>query len=73
MNLLSDREAATLLGCGRSTVWRWAANGTIQKPLKIGGMSRWPKSEIEAVIDRAKAQRKTEGDGGEEESDASAS
>ena len=55
--LLSDHKAAALLGCGRSTLWRWAADGTIPKPLKIGGMSRWPQSEIMAVIERAKAQR----------------
>ena len=38
--LLADREAAALLGCGRSTLWRWASEGVVPKPLKIGGMSR---------------------------------
>ena len=54
--LLADREVAALLDCGRSTVWRWSAEGTIPKPMKIGGMSRWRQSEIEAVIQRAAAE-----------------
>jgi predicted DNA-binding transcriptional regulator AlpA len=55
--LLSDKESAFILGCGRSTLWRWAADGIIPKPLKIGGMSRWRQSDIEAVITKAEAQR----------------
>jgi predicted DNA-binding transcriptional regulator AlpA len=54
-HLLTDREAASILDCGRSTLWRWAAGGTIPKPLKIGGMSRWRQSDIEAVIAKAEA------------------
>ena len=55
--LLPDKEAASILDCGRSTLWRWAAEGIIPKPLKIGGMSRWRQSDIEAVIAKAEAQR----------------
>jgi len=56
-NLISDREASKLLGCGRSTLWRWAADGIIPKPLKIGGMSRWKMSDIEKLIEKAEAER----------------
>lgn len=55
--LLADREAAALLGCGRSTIWRWASEGVIPKPIKIGGLSRWRQSWIEAVIADAEAAR----------------
>lgn len=55
--LLTDREAAALISCGKSTIWRWAAEGVIPRPLKIGGMSRWRLSDIEAVIAKADAQR----------------
>lgn len=55
--LYSDRDAAELLGCGRSTLWRWAAEGIIPKPLKIGGMSRWKLSDLQAVIAKAEAHR----------------
>lgn len=55
--LISDHEASKLLGCGRSTLWRWAANGTIPKPLKIGGASRWKLSDLEDVIAKADTER----------------
>lgn len=55
--LIRDGDAAVMLGCSKATFWRRVADGTIPKPVKIGGMSRWPQSEIFAVIERAKAQR----------------
>lgn len=55
--LLRDREAAEMLGCSRATFWRRVADGIVSKPVKIGGTSRWPQSEIEAVVDAAKASR----------------
>lgn len=58
--LLSDRETADQLGCGRSTVWRWASDGTLPKPLKIGGNSRWRQSWILKVIQDAEADREIE-------------
>ncbi len=55
--LIRDEEVAKLLSCGKSTVWRWAAEGTISKPVKIGGATRWLRSEIEAAISSAQANR----------------
>lgn len=55
--LLSVREGAAELGVSVPTFWRRVADGTIQKPLKLGGLSRWPKSEILGVIEKAKAAR----------------
>lgn len=55
--LLSDKEAAVLLGCARSSIWRWAAEGTIPKPLRIRGLSRWRQSDIDGVISRAEEER----------------
>ena len=46
-----------MLGCSKATFWRRVADGTIPRAVKIGGMSRWPQSEIVAVIEQAKAQR----------------
>ena len=57
--LFRDGDAAELLGCSKATFWRRVADGTIPRPLKIGGMSRWPASEIVAVIEAAKDQRNT--------------
>jgi predicted DNA-binding transcriptional regulator AlpA len=55
--LIRDGDAAALLGCSKATFWRRVADGTIPRPVKIGGMSRWPQSEIVEVIEQAKAQR----------------
>ena len=51
------KDTAAALGCSVATVWRRVADGTIGQPVKIGGMTRWPQSEITKVIEDAKAQR----------------
>ncbi|MFO1176563.1 MAG: DNA-binding protein [Paracoccaceae bacterium] len=56
-NLIRDGEAAGMLGCSKATFWRRVADGTISKPVKIGGMSRWLLSDIQAVIEAAKMRR----------------
>jgi len=45
--LLSARELGRLLGVSRSTVWSWHSGGKIPLPLKIGGVTRWRRTEIE--------------------------
>ena len=55
--LLIAREGAAILQISVPTFWRRVADGTIPKPVKLGGLSRWPKSEILAVIETAKAAR----------------
>jgi len=59
--LLKAREGAALLGCSEPTFWRRVADGTLPQPIRIGGMSRWPRSEILSVINAAKAARSSEG------------
>ncbi|MFD1157908.1 helix-turn-helix transcriptional regulator [Roseovarius aestuarii] len=51
------KEVADVCQCSPSTVWRRVADGTIPKPIKIGGMTRWSMSEIAAAIEAVKAQR----------------
>ena len=55
--LLRDKEAAPILGISVPTFWRRVADGTVPKPIKLGALSRWPRSEILAVIEQAKAAR----------------
>ena len=55
--LLIARESAAILQISVPTFWRRVADGTVPKPVKLGGLSRWPKSEILAVIETAKAAR----------------
>jgi predicted DNA-binding transcriptional regulator AlpA len=55
--LLTVRESAEVLQISVPTFWRRVADGTVPKPLKIGSLSRWPRSEIMTVIEHAKALR----------------
>lgn len=55
--LLTARESAGVLQISVPTFWRRVADKTVPKPIKLGGLSRWPRSEILAVIERAKAAR----------------
>lgn len=55
--LLTAKEAAEILQCSIPTFWRWRANGRVPKPVKLGALSRWPQSEILAIIEAAKAAR----------------
>lgn len=57
--LLTAHEGADLLQISVPTFWRWVANGTLPKAVKLGGMSRWPQSELLAVVEIAKAKRAT--------------
>ncbi len=55
--LLTVRESASILQMSVATFWRRVADGTIPKPVKLGGLSRWPESEVLAAIEQAKARR----------------
>lgn len=55
--LLKAREASRILCMSEPTFWRHVAQGKLPKPIKLGGLSRWPESEILQVIETAKANR----------------
>lgn len=55
--LLTAREGASLIQVSVPTFWRWVSKRILPKPVKLGGMSRWPQSELLAVVERAKNQR----------------
>jgi predicted DNA-binding transcriptional regulator AlpA len=57
--LLTGKEAAPMLGMSYQSFLRHVREGWIPKPLKMGALSRWPQSEILAVIEKAKAERGT--------------
>ena len=57
--LLTARESAGFLQISIPTFWRRVADGTVPKAVRLGGLSRWPQSEIAGVIERAKANRET--------------
>jgi predicted DNA-binding transcriptional regulator AlpA len=53
-HLLDKGEVCRLFGGSRplnpSTVYRHIRRGIIPKPLKVGGSSRWLRTECEAVL-----------------------
>ncbi len=55
--LLSYKESADILGVSIPTFYRRVADGMVPRPVKLGRVARWPRSEILAVIERAKAAR----------------
>lgn len=44
---LSDRKLAERYEVSRQTIWRWAQNCQLPKPIKINGSTRWILSDIE--------------------------
>jgi len=56
--LLTDKEVGELLGgVSRATVWGNVKKGIIPKPIKLGGITRFPLSDILGVIETAKQKR----------------
>lgn len=53
--LMTVKDVATHFGCGVSTVWRWHQNGVLPKAIRIGGLTRWRRAEIEALTNHEAA------------------
>jgi predicted DNA-binding transcriptional regulator AlpA len=58
--LLTSKEVCEWLGRSHASLYRDIAGGQIPPPVKIGHSSRWPASEIRALIEKAKAARDAE-------------
>ena len=55
--LLDVKAVAALFQSSPATIWRRANDGTLPRPVRIGGMTRWARDEIDAVIENAKRTR----------------
>ena len=55
--LLTSKESAKFLNISEPTFWRHVRDGRLPKPIKFGHLSRWPRSELMTVIERAKSAR----------------
>ncbi len=55
--LLRDTDAAALLACSRSTFWRRVADGTLPRPIRLGGISRWRAADIALAVSQAEEKR----------------
>lgn len=51
--LLSDKSAATLLGISRATFWRRVTDKSLPQPLRLGGVTRWRREDLENAIHAA--------------------
>ena len=48
---LRPRDAAAFLQIGLSTLWSWAKQGKVPKPIRLGGRATvWRRSDLEAYI-----------------------
>ena len=55
--LLDVKALAALFQASPATIWRRVNDGTLPQPVRIGGMTRWARDEIDTVIDSAKGER----------------
>jgi len=44
--LLSAAQVALIAKAHQSTIWRWAKSGVLPAPVRVGGSTRWRKSEV---------------------------
>jgi excisionase family DNA binding protein len=55
--LLRDVDTCALLNISKPTFWRWVRRGTFPKPIKLGALSRWPRSDVTKFLERAAQNR----------------
>lgn len=48
--MLTVHDAAALLACSPRTVYRLVDTGRIPRPIRLGGMIRWPREPFERWI-----------------------
>jgi len=48
--MLSADDVAALLNCCRRTVYRLCDSGRLPRPIRLGALSRWPRSVIEQWV-----------------------
>jgi excisionase family DNA binding protein len=49
--LITLDELARMMGVSKRTIARRSADGSIPRPVRIGGATRWRRHEVEAWID----------------------
>lgn len=59
--LLTIADIKSQLNCAQSTIYRWIEQGEFPKPLKIGGLARWTKEDLETYKDNAVQRRNDAG------------
>jgi len=55
--LLSDIEVAAVMSVSRNTIWRWVRGlEGFPQPVKIGGVTRWRKADLDKYINDLQAE-----------------
>lgn len=49
--MLTAADVAALLACSTKTVYRLADRGALPRPVRLGGLLRWRRGEIDQWID----------------------
>lgn len=49
-SLMTAKQVADFLQISLRTVWRWVDLGILVKPIRIGGIARWWKSDVESLL-----------------------
>jgi predicted DNA-binding transcriptional regulator AlpA len=52
ISLMRARDVRRALAIGRSTVWRWVAEGRLPPPIRMGRVTAWRRSDIANLLDR---------------------
>jgi excisionase family DNA binding protein len=50
--LMDVGEVADFFGVSKLTIWRWDKSGEIPKSMKIGGIVRWKRDELEKWLSK---------------------
>ena len=58
-SLLSAATCAALVESSLATWWRWTSAGKTPRPIHVGGLTRWRRSDIDAWIEHGCPSRPT--------------
>ena len=56
--LLGVKDVAARFGMSIRGVWRYVQRGELPEPVKMGNLSRWVDSELDAVFEKLKQRRR---------------
>jgi excisionase family DNA binding protein len=59
--LLTDKQVGALLGCSPRHIHRLADKGELPRPIKLGHLTRWPRSVVEQFVRELRTGRGTGG------------
>ncbi len=54
--LLTAAEVGNVLGMSESTVWRRTGDGSLPKPVRLGGATRWRWTDIKDAVARLRSE-----------------